>query len=161
MSQAVAFPGVDEDQVGTVRIDGGLFVNTAIPILDRGSSVAGFAQGMFAVSPAVATQIRAAVLRNVFFAVAIVVTVADVFDALTSARPYKKPLDFDDPMVLVEQGHGSYGDPAILDALARVARGPHERYSGREGEGIRQELADFVAEYFSVGMETLRYGDGR
>ncbi len=76
VSQAVAFPGVDEDHVRTVRLDGGLFVYTVIPVVDRGGSVVAFARGMFAVSPEVAAQMRAAVLRNVLLAVAIVVAVA-------------------------------------------------------------------------------------
>jgi HD-GYP domain-containing protein (c-di-GMP phosphodiesterase class II) len=87
--------------------------------------------------------------------------VADVFDALTSARPYKKPLDFEEAMELLEQGRGKHFDPTILDAFAKIARGLHERYAGREGEDLRQELADLVAEYFSAGMETLRYGSDR
>jgi HD-GYP domain-containing protein (c-di-GMP phosphodiesterase class II) len=87
--------------------------------------------------------------------------VADVFDALTSARPYKKPLDFEEAMELLEQGRGHHFDPAVLDAFAGIARGLHERYAGREGEDLRQELAALVADYFSAGMETLRYGSGR
>jgi HD-GYP domain-containing protein (c-di-GMP phosphodiesterase class II) len=87
--------------------------------------------------------------------------VADVFDALTSARPYKKPLDFEEAMELLEQGRGRHFDPAILDAFAEIARGLHERYAGRDGDGLREELAALVAEYFSAGMETLRYGSGR
>ena len=90
-----------------------------------------------------------------------VFAVADVFDALTSARPYKKPLDFDEAMELLEHGRGGHFDPAILDAFAKIARSLHDRYAGREGEGLRQELAALVEEYFSAGMETLRYGDGR
>jgi HD-GYP domain-containing protein (c-di-GMP phosphodiesterase class II) len=87
--------------------------------------------------------------------------VADVFDALTSARPYKKPLDFEEAMELLEQGRDRHFDPAILDSFAKIARGLHERYAGREGDGLREELAALVAEYFSAGMETLRYGSVR
>jgi len=87
--------------------------------------------------------------------------VADVFDALTSARPYKKPLDFDEAMDLLEQGRGGHFDPAVLNAFAKIARDLHERYAGREGEDLRNELAALVEEYFSAGIETLRYGDHR
>lgn len=317
-SQPVAFPGVDEDRARTVRLDGGLFVYVVVPVLDRGGSVAAFARAMFAVSPEVAAEMRAAVLRSVLFSVAIVVTVAallfpvilhlmrrladystnlleanletlsvlgsaiakrdsdtdahnyrvslyaahigqvmglgrtemqtlikgsflhdvgkigipdavllkpgrldegeftvvqshvekgvdivrrsswlrdgvavagyhhekyggggyphnlrgedipiaarifavaDVFDALTSERPYKKPLGFEDAMELLERGRGSHFDPAVLDAFGTTARGLYDRYAGRGGESLRQELTALVAEYFSAGMETLRYGD--
>jgi len=320
VSQPVAFPGVDGDYVQTARIDGGLFVYTVVPIVDRGGSVVAFARGMFAVSPEVAEQMHWAILRNVLLAVAIVVAVAallfpvilhlmgrladysthlleanletlsvlgsaiakrdsdtdahnyrvslysarigqalglgraemqtlikgsflhdvgkigipdavllkpgrldegeftvmqshvekgvdivqrsswlrdgiavagyhhekyggggyphnlqgedipiaarifavaDVFDALTSARPYKKPLTFEEAMELLEQGRERHFDPTILDAFAKIARGLHDRYAGHEGESLRQELAALVADYFSAGMETLRYGSVR
>jgi HD-GYP domain-containing protein (c-di-GMP phosphodiesterase class II) len=87
--------------------------------------------------------------------------VADVFDALTSARPYKKPLAFDETMDLLEQGRGGHFDPAVLNAFAKIARRLYDRYAGREGEDLRNELAALVEEYFSAGIETLRYGDHR
>jgi HD-GYP domain-containing protein (c-di-GMP phosphodiesterase class II) len=87
--------------------------------------------------------------------------VADVFDALTSARPYKKPLGFDEAMDILEQGRSAHFDPAILDAFRPIARSLYDRCAGREGEGLRHELAALVEQYFSAGMETLRYGDGR
>jgi HD-GYP domain-containing protein (c-di-GMP phosphodiesterase class II) len=87
--------------------------------------------------------------------------VADVFDALTSARPYKKPLDFDEAMDLLEQGRGGHFDPTVLNAFAKIARRLYDRYAGREGEDLRNELAALVEEYFSAGIETLRYGDHR
>ncbi|MBP1775974.1 MAG: hypothetical protein H6Q86_1980, partial [candidate division NC10 bacterium] len=37
----------------------------------------------------------------------------------------------------------------------------YDRYAGREGEDLRNELAALVEEYFSAGIETLRYGDHR
>jgi len=87
--------------------------------------------------------------------------VADVFDALTSARPYKKPLAFDETMDLLEQGRGGHFDPAVLNAFAKIVRRLYDRYAGREGEDLRNELAALVEEYFSAGIETLRYGDHR
>ena len=61
-------------------------------------------------------------------------------------------------MELLEQGRERHFDPTILDAFAKIARGLHDRYAGHEGESLRQELAALVADYFSAGMETLRYG---
>ena len=72
---------------------------------------------------------------------ACIFAVANVFDALTSARPYKRPLDFDEAMALLEQGRGGHFDPAILDTFAKIARSLYDRYAGREGEGLRDELA--------------------
>jgi putative two-component system response regulator len=47
--------------------------------------------------------------------------VADVFDALTSRRPYKKALPFDEAVRIIIAGRNSHFDPDIVDAfLARL-----------------------------------------
>jgi HD-GYP domain-containing protein (c-di-GMP phosphodiesterase class II) len=84
--------------------------------------------------------------------------IADVFDALTSVRPYKKPLGFAETMQILEQGRGSHFDPALLDAFAAIARELYEKYAGHEGDSLRQELVTIVDKYFSAGMESLLYG---
>jgi HD-GYP domain-containing protein (c-di-GMP phosphodiesterase class II) len=84
--------------------------------------------------------------------------VADVFDALTSQRPYKKPLTFDETMDILEQDRGKHFDPKVLDAFGKIARGLHDRYGGHEGADLRDELTAVVTGYYSAGMETLSYG---
>ncbi len=46
-----------------------------------------------------------------------IVAVADVFDALTSARPYKKPWTFEDASALILDGRGRHFDPSVVDAF--------------------------------------------
>jgi len=84
--------------------------------------------------------------------------IADVFDALTSERPYKKPLSLDETMKILEQGRGAHFDPNLLDAFAVIAPELHTKYAGREGDDLRQELVVVVDQYFSAGMESLVYG---
>jgi len=86
--------------------------------------------------------------------------VSDVFDALTSHRPYKKPLTFEETMDILEQDRGKHFDPAVLDAFGKIARALYDRYAGHEGADLKEELAAVVANYFSAGMETLSYGEG-
>ena len=43
--------------------------------------------------------------------------VADVFDALTSRRPYKPPFPVDDALAIMRQGRGTHFDPTILDVF--------------------------------------------
>jgi len=43
--------------------------------------------------------------------------VADVFDALTSARPYKKPFSTDKAIAIMEEGRGTQFEPRLLDAF--------------------------------------------
>jgi HD-GYP domain-containing protein (c-di-GMP phosphodiesterase class II) len=83
--------------------------------------------------------------------------VSDVFDALTSHRPYKKPLTFQETMDILEQDRGKHFDPTVLDAFGTIARELHDRYAGHGGDDLREELASVVMTYFSAGIETLRY----
>jgi HD-GYP domain-containing protein (c-di-GMP phosphodiesterase class II) len=84
---------------------------------------------------------------------------SDVFDALTSSRPYKEPFSFEEAMDILEQGRGRHFDPQMLDAFGTNARELYDRYAGHEGEDLLQELVAMVEKYFSAGMETLRYGE--
>jgi len=62
-----------------------------------------------------------------------IVALADVFDALTSARPYKAPIPFDEALAMVLADRGQHFDPHLVDAfvgirdvlteIARVAAG--------------------------------------
>ena len=43
-----------------------------------------------------------------------IVAIADVFDALTSERPYKKALDINESILILKDGSGTHFDPRIL-----------------------------------------------
>jgi HD-GYP domain-containing protein (c-di-GMP phosphodiesterase class II) len=83
--------------------------------------------------------------------------IADVFDALTSRRPYKEPLSFDETMQILESGRGQHFDPALLDHFAAIARELYDRYCGRDDDGLREEVRTVVGRFFVGGLETLRY----
>ena len=46
-----------------------------------------------------------------------ITAVADVFDALTSKRPYKEAFPVDKAMAIMEESRGSHFDPRVLDAF--------------------------------------------
>ncbi len=46
-----------------------------------------------------------------------IVAVADVFDALTSVRPYKKAWSIEQALALLHEGKGKHFDPACVDAF--------------------------------------------
>lgn len=52
-----------------------------------------------------------------------IVAVADVFDALTSARPYKKAWDLDRSLAMLREGSGHHFDPGCIDAFMGVLDG--------------------------------------
>ena len=82
---------------------------------------------------------------------------ADVFDALTSRRPYKEPLSFDETMQILEAGRGKHFDPALLDHFGAIARTLYDSYCGRDDDGLRDEVRAVVGRFFVGGLETLRY----
>lgn len=83
--------------------------------------------------------------------------ITDVFDALTSRRPYKEPLSYEETMQILEQGRGTHFDPRMLDLFATVAEDLYQRYGGREDEKLQQELDRIVRRYFAAGLESLVY----
>ena len=49
---------------------------------------------------------------------------ADVFDALTSERPYRKAMDLAVAIEIIVNGSGSDFDPAVVEAFLRVSQRP-------------------------------------
>ena len=49
-----------------------------------------------------------------------IVTVADVFDALTQQRPYKDAWNVEDAVTEIERQSGRQFDPVLVDAFLRV-----------------------------------------
>jgi len=82
--------------------------------------------------------------------------IADVFDALTSKRPYKDPLTFEQAMETLQEGRGVHFDAALLDVFSRIARPLYERLGGKD-EVPREELAEIVRTWFQERMDSLEY----
>lgn len=49
-----------------------------------------------------------------------ITAIADVFDGLTSKRPYKKPFSLDHSFSIMAEGRGTHFDPAAVDAFFAV-----------------------------------------
>jgi len=81
--------------------------------------------------------------------------ITDVFDALTSRRPYKEPLSFDETMQILEGGRGSHFDPALLDAFCDIARDLYNTYSGKDDDKPRDQLESMIEEYFKRSAADL------
>jgi len=47
-------------------------------------------------------------------------SIADVFDALTSRRPYKEPFSVEEALKIISDGRGSHFDPAVVDAFFAI-----------------------------------------
>jgi len=81
--------------------------------------------------------------------------ITDVFDALTSKRPYKEPFSFEETMEILEAGRGSHFDPLLLDAFSRIAKGLYDVYSGKDDQKPRERLKEMTEEYFKRNIADL------
>ncbi len=81
--------------------------------------------------------------------------IADVFDALTSRRPYKEPLSLHQTMQTLREGRGTHFDSDLFDVFEGMADRVYGDLSGRDDRGLREELARVVRRYFSEDVEAL------
>ena len=49
-----------------------------------------------------------------------ITAIADVFDALTSKRPYKEPFPVENALAIIKEGRGSHFDPDVVDAFFAI-----------------------------------------
>ncbi|UCH38661.1 MAG: HD-GYP domain-containing protein [Gammaproteobacteria bacterium] len=82
--------------------------------------------------------------------------IADVFDALTSERPYKKAFDFDKAMQILREGSGNHFDPELVEQFAQIAPALHKDYANRDDDKPRQDLAQILDQYFNDEIELIR-----
>jgi HD-GYP domain-containing protein (c-di-GMP phosphodiesterase class II) len=83
--------------------------------------------------------------------VARVFAIVDVFDALTSRRPYKDPASLDAALAALERGRGSSFDPDLLDEFLALAPDLHGRFCDRPEPELALALDVLLLEYFGVG----------
>jgi HD-GYP domain-containing protein (c-di-GMP phosphodiesterase class II) len=81
--------------------------------------------------------------------------IADVFDALTSKRPYKEPIGFDKTLEILEEGRNSHFDPELLDVFRPLAKELYDEYGGRDGDKPRHKLEEITQRYFMADITAL------
>jgi HD-GYP domain-containing protein (c-di-GMP phosphodiesterase class II) len=74
--------------------------------------------------------------------------IADVFDALTSKRPYKDAMPFEKAMSILEEGRGKHFDSSVLDVFARIAQPLHNALGAKRDDEIEMHMRQLVSRYF-------------
>lgn len=77
-------------------------------------------------------------------------SVADVFDALTSERPYKKPFSLEKSIEILEKDKGSHFDPHVVDIFVEIAHDLHSEVHHRSVAEIREIFEIILEPYFKV-----------
>ena len=73
---------------------------------------------------------------------------ADVFDALTSARPYKEAYSYEKSIKMIADKKGSHFDPALAERFIGIIEPYYRRIGGKEDERwLRQELTRYTDRY--------------
>lgn len=73
-----------------------------------------------------------------------ILAVADVYEALTSDRPYRGPMTRTEALQILDEGRGTHFDPCVLDAFLQALRGGeirHEQDGGPDADRFVEALA--------------------
>ncbi|RNC68244.1 MAG: HD-GYP domain-containing protein [Desulfuromonadales bacterium] len=84
--------------------------------------------------------------------------IIDVFDALTSHRPYKEPLTFERTMEILEEGKGTHFDPSVLDAFHGMARDLYDRFANSDEATLKAGLESIAMRYFTGDIGEMLKG---
>ncbi|MBV5323958.1 MAG: HD-GYP domain-containing protein, partial [Rhodospirillaceae bacterium] len=76
--------------------------------------------------------------------------VADVFDALTSQRPYKQPMPLDKTMTILEEGRDRHFDGKVLDTFNALMPTIHEEVARRSDAEVEAETEALLGHYFRI-----------
>lgn len=74
--------------------------------------------------------------------------IVDVFDALTSRRPYKEPVPFAEAMAILQRGAGSHFDPRLTKAFAGIAESLYLEISNTPDDAVEWRLQELIKRYF-------------
>ncbi|MBI4998673.1 MAG: HD-GYP domain-containing protein [Rhodocyclales bacterium] len=74
--------------------------------------------------------------------------IVDVFDALTSRRPYKEPMSLEQSLAILKQDAGSHFDPVLIEAFARIAPDLYARLVAMSDAEAEELLRRSIAAYF-------------
>lgn len=73
--------------------------------------------------------------------------IVDVFDALTSKRPYKDPFPFREAMAIIRGQAGAHFDPQLVDAFAAMIEPLHAAVSQASDREVEQMLRGLIEFY--------------
>lgn len=77
-------------------------------------------------------------------------TIVDVFDALTSKRPYKEPFSYEESMRVLQQDSGKRFDPFLLETFIGIAKPLHASLVEASDESLMATMHHLVDIHFSV-----------
>lgn len=74
--------------------------------------------------------------------------IIDVFDALTSLRPYKKAMSIDESLAIITASSGTHFAPELVDAFIPLAPRLYEELSRLDEQNLIKTTRELIASYF-------------
>ncbi|MEK6742661.1 MAG: HD domain-containing phosphohydrolase [Nitrospirota bacterium] len=81
--------------------------------------------------------------------------IVDVFDALTSKRPYRDPASYHEALHMMQEERGTRFDPDLLDKFMTIAADLHRDICLAGDERLVGMLAELRAVYFGAGRDVI------
>ena len=75
-------------------------------------------------------------------------TIVDVFDALTSRRPYKEPFSYEDSITIIKNGRATHFDPNLVDSFIKISKELYDSTNLKPKEQLKKELDELIKKYF-------------
>ena len=75
--------------------------------------------------------------------------IVDVFDALTSKRPYKEPLSLDRSIQILNEGKGTHFDPFLLEKFIKIVRALYKEINEADEFYLNDTLHKLIKKYFN------------
>ncbi len=76
--------------------------------------------------------------------------IADVFDALTSERPYKKAVTAAEAIATMRPDRGAHFDPGVFDTFTGIAPGLYDEVIARDRKQLDLLMTELMDTYFGV-----------
>lgn len=81
--------------------------------------------------------------------------IADVFDALTSRRPYKEPMSVEKSLSIIDESSGSHFDPELVALFRPMAPALYADLGSQEEEALVALMRRMVEAYFADAVAPL------
>jgi len=82
--------------------------------------------------------------------IARIFAIVDVFDALTSERPYKKAMVLVDALAIIEKESDQHFDPEVVAVFKKIAPDLYARAVQAGDEELRQRMREVLSRYFKA-----------
>ncbi len=75
-------------------------------------------------------------------------TIVDVFDALTSKRPYKEAFSYEDSINIIKNECNTHFDSDLVDTFIQISKELYDSTSSKPKEQLKKELDVLIKHYF-------------